>query len=214
MLAEIPVHRPDSLAEALDLLAAPPQEEQLTVLAGGTDLMVLLNARSSVPQRVLDIWKLDALRGIRRLGDGRLEIGALSTYRELILSPLVQEHSPALVAASRTVGAVQIQARGTLGGNVANASPAGTKTRKGRHRASAAQRESTKPRQQRRRARAAQAGGHRITGALPREPRAANAKTANLVFPPRARVVQKAGRNRTRATPTATTAARECIRQR
>ncbi len=125
MLAEIPVHRPDSLDEALALLAAPPQEEELTVLAGGTDLMVLLNARSSVPQRVLDIWKLDALRGIRMLDDGRLEVGALSTYCELIASSLVQGHSPALVEASKTVGAVQIQARGTLGGNVANASPAG-----------------------------------------------------------------------------------------
>jgi CO/xanthine dehydrogenase FAD-binding subunit len=86
--------------------------------------MVLMNARLLDAAEFLDIWRLDELRGITDEGD-LLRIGALATYTELIKSPLIQTHSPALVAASRTVGAVQIQNRGTIGGNIVNASPAG-----------------------------------------------------------------------------------------
>ncbi|MEE2827985.1 MAG: xanthine dehydrogenase family protein subunit M [Myxococcota bacterium] len=125
MLAEVSLHRPGDLAEALGILAEPPGGRPLTVLAGGTDLLVLQNSGSFVPESVLDLWRLDALRGIEQREDGALWLGALSTYQDLIQSPLVQRHIPALVEASRTVGAVQIQSRGTLGGNVANASPAG-----------------------------------------------------------------------------------------
>ena len=125
MLADIPVHRPKALEGALSLLAAPPNGATLTILAGGTDLMVLLNGRIVVPESILDISRLDELRGIRLLDDGRLEIGALVTFRELGASALVRRHAPLLAEAAMTVGAAQIQARATLGGNVANASPAG-----------------------------------------------------------------------------------------
>lgn len=125
MLADIPVHRPVGLDDALELLAAPPDGRPLTILAGGTDLMVLLGARVVVPDALLDISPLDELRGIRLLDDGRLEIGALTTFRELGRAQLVQRYAPLLAEAARTVGAAQIQARATLGGNVANASPAG-----------------------------------------------------------------------------------------
>ncbi len=125
MLADIPVHRPSSLEEALALLADPPDGERPTPMAGGTDIMVVLNSRHVVPSSVLDLWKLDELRGLSVQDDGTLWIGALSTYRSIIASPLANAHCPALVEAARTVGAVQIQSRGTLGGNVANASPAG-----------------------------------------------------------------------------------------
>ena len=125
MLADLTVHRPASLDEALALLADPPGGTKLTPLAGGTDLMVVLNSRAVVPDAVLDLWKLDELRGIRPLDGGGLYVGALTTYRALIASPLANERCPSLVEASRTVGAVQIQSRGTLGGNVASASPAG-----------------------------------------------------------------------------------------
>ncbi|HEY7545342.1 MAG TPA: xanthine dehydrogenase family protein subunit M, partial [Blastocatellia bacterium] len=94
------------------------------VIAGGTDLMVLMNARQLDAEEFLDIWRVDELRGIADEGDS-LRIGALATYTELIRSPLVQLCAPALVAASRTIGAIQIQNRGTLGGNIVNASPAG-----------------------------------------------------------------------------------------
>ncbi len=76
------------------------------------------------PERVVDLWALDALRGIR-VEDGELVIGALSTYTEIRRSPLVAEHLPVLAEVAATIGAVQIQNRGTIGGNVANASPAG-----------------------------------------------------------------------------------------
>ncbi len=94
-------------------------------LAGGTDLMVQLAGEiGEPPERVLDIWALDELRGIE-VSDDMLVIGALTTYTEIRRSEPVAEHAPALVEASATIGAAQIQNRGTLGGNVVNASPAG-----------------------------------------------------------------------------------------
>lgn len=76
------------------------------------------------PDGVLDIWALDELRGIA-VEDGALVIGALTTYTELRRSPVVAEVLPALADAAATIGAAQIQNRGTIGGNVVNASPAG-----------------------------------------------------------------------------------------
>ena len=94
-------------------------------LAGGTDLMVQMTGEiGDPPERVLDIWKLDELRGIAVEPDA-LVIGALTTYTELRRSPLIAEFVPALEEAAATIGAAQIQNRGTIGGNVANASPAG-----------------------------------------------------------------------------------------
>jgi len=118
----VEVRSPRSLDDALAALAESP--ERWTVLAGGTDVMVYLEARTLKPYAVLDIWKLSALRFIRDEGD-RLAIGALATYTDLLRSPLVAEHAPDLRAASAEIGAVAIQNRGTLGGNVVNASPAG-----------------------------------------------------------------------------------------
>jgi CO/xanthine dehydrogenase FAD-binding subunit len=73
---------------------------------------------------VLDIWHLDELRGIH-LESNALVVGALTTYTELRRSPLIAEFLPAFAEAAATIGAAQIQNRGTIGGNVANASPAG-----------------------------------------------------------------------------------------
>ena len=86
--------------------------------------MVLMNAGKLDAGEFLDIWGVDELRGIADEG-ATLRIGSLTTYTQLIRSPLVQQYAPALVAASRTIGAVQIQNRGTIGGNIVNASPAG-----------------------------------------------------------------------------------------
>lgn len=113
---------PRTLAEAYAALAE--HGRALKIIAGGTDLMVLMNAYQLDANEFLDIWRLNELRGISDEGDS-IRIGALTTYAEIIRSDLVQRHTPALVAASRTIGAVQIQNRGTLGGNVVNASPAG-----------------------------------------------------------------------------------------
>ena len=99
-------------------------EPNLTPLAGCTDVYVGLHFGTVTEQRFIDLWSLDELRGIA-LDRGRLRIGALTTYSEIIASTIVNRRLPMLVAASREVGGAQIQNRGTLGGNVANASPAG-----------------------------------------------------------------------------------------
>jgi CO/xanthine dehydrogenase FAD-binding subunit len=113
--------QPRSLEEALHMLR---DEGPLLPLAGCTDLYVGLHFGTVSERRFLDLQGLRSLRGIRRRGD-TLVIGALATYAELIRSPLVRRRLPILAEASRWVGSPQIQNRGTLGGNVANASPAG-----------------------------------------------------------------------------------------
>ena len=120
----IPVTSARSLPEAYAVLRDRPRG--LRVLAGGTDLMVAVNARVGIDRigHVLDIWRLRELRGVSA-SDGVLRIGALTTYTELIRSREVASALPALAAVSREVGAWAIQNRGTIGGNVCNASPAG-----------------------------------------------------------------------------------------
>jgi CO/xanthine dehydrogenase FAD-binding subunit len=108
---------PASLAEALDLLATGPWRP----LAGGTDLMVGLAQRG--PGAYLDLSGIAELRGIAREGDS-LVLGAAATYRDLLDHPEVHRAFPNLVKSARATGAHAIQNRGTLGGNLANASPA------------------------------------------------------------------------------------------
>ena len=113
--------QPRSLADALKMLR---DEGPLVPMAGCTDLFVSLNFGTLKDTRFLNLWGLDRLRTIEVRGD-MLAIGALATHSDLIRSPLVRRWLPMLAAAAREVGGVQIQNRGTLGGNVANASPAG-----------------------------------------------------------------------------------------
>jgi len=121
MPVEPPVASPRSLAEAYALLADMPHRP----VAGGTDLLVQITGElGDPPERVLDIWHLDELRGIRMESDA-LVIGALTTYAEIRRSPVIAEFLPAFAEAAATIGAAQIQNRGTIGGNVMNASPAG-----------------------------------------------------------------------------------------
>jgi CO/xanthine dehydrogenase FAD-binding subunit len=121
MPAEPPVVSPGTLAEAFDLIASDSHRP----VAGGTDLLVQITGEiGEAPERVIDLWGLDELRGIS-VQPGTLVIGALTTYTELRRSHEVAEHLPALAEAAATIGAAQIQNRGTLGGNAANASPAG-----------------------------------------------------------------------------------------
>jgi len=120
---EVKYIRPKSLADAVHIYRTTPG---CRPLAGGTDLMVMLHARTlrPEPQAVLDLWSVAELKGIRGTKD-MVEIGATESYTGIIGSKHVQQHLPALAAAARTIGAAQIQNRGTLGGNLANASPAG-----------------------------------------------------------------------------------------
>jgi xanthine dehydrogenase small subunit len=125
MPIEPPVTSPRDLHAAYAALAAAPPDAPAQPIAGGTDLMVALTGElGEPPARVVDLWAIDALRGIALHG-GAISLGALTTYTEIRRSPLCREHVPALVDAAATIGAAQIQNRGTLGGNIANASPAG-----------------------------------------------------------------------------------------
>lgn len=120
---DIEIRFPGSLAEALAWQADGQTRGRL--LAGGTDLMVQWESGVvPVPERAISLWGLKELAGIRETPRG-IEIGALTTHTELRSSPIVREKLPALAAAAATVGGSQIQNRGTIAGNVANASPAG-----------------------------------------------------------------------------------------
>ena len=124
---EPPLQSPTRLEAAYALLAEADVDGAAAwrPIAGGTDLMVQLASEiGEPPARMLDIWGIDELRGIAVEADA-LVIGALTTYTEIRRSPLVAEFVPVLAEAAATIGAAQIQNRGTIGGNVVNASPAG-----------------------------------------------------------------------------------------
>jgi len=126
MPAEPPIELPGHLFQAYELLAtAASAGTPLVPIAGGTDLMVAITGElREPPAAMLDLSRIDALRGIA-LEQGALVLGARTTYTEIRRSALVREHLPVLVECAATIGAAQIQNRATLGGNVANASPAG-----------------------------------------------------------------------------------------
>ncbi|HEU0301853.1 MAG TPA: FAD binding domain-containing protein, partial [Longimicrobium sp.] len=113
---------PRSLVDALGMLR---QHGPLVPIAGCTDVFVQLQFGTQPARRFMNLWGLDELRGIRSMEGGRLRLGALATYTELAQSELVRQRLPMLVSASLEVGGVQIQNRGTIGGNIANGSPAG-----------------------------------------------------------------------------------------
>ena len=124
-MAEVPaeptVATPTSLDEAFALLAT----DAWRPIAGGTDLMVQITGEQGpIPERILNLGRLEALSGVELDGDA-LVIGATTTWTAIRRSALCTVHAPALVEAAATIGAAQIQNRGTIGGNIANASPAG-----------------------------------------------------------------------------------------
>src|SRR6476659_8072489 len=114
------VHAPHALEEALRLRAEHPDARPI---AGGTDLMVALNAERERPAALIDLGRVPELRGWRYDGE-ELVLGAALTYTEAAGGELAAA-LPALAAASRTVGSPQIRNRGTIGGNLGTASPAG-----------------------------------------------------------------------------------------
>ncbi len=129
-LADLPrfeMTRTGSLDALCAVVALRHEKGLATILyAGGTDWMVEQEMRAPLaegPPLVVDIGRMGELRGIDLDGE-TLRIGAATTYLEIERSPLVQARAPMLVRMAKDVGAVQIQARGTLGGNLATASPA------------------------------------------------------------------------------------------
>lgn len=113
---------PKTLAEALQILSDEPGVWR--PFAGGTDLMVLLESGKLDHRKFISISQLGELRGVAD-GVNEVDIGALTTFSQLRGAPLVAQYFPLLVQAAAQVGAVAIQNRATLGGNIMNASPAG-----------------------------------------------------------------------------------------
>lgn len=92
-------------------------------LAGGTDLVIAIKEKGLAPRYVVDLKRIGSLSGIRENGDGSISIGALTTMRELEVSPLIRTRYPFLAQSAAEVGSIQIRNRATVGGNMANATP-------------------------------------------------------------------------------------------
>ncbi len=112
--------RPRNLDEATVARAAYPN---WMMLAGGTDLMVNANHKP-VPGGILDLWRLVEI-GFIRVEDGSIAIGAGTTWHEVERHPAIREKLLPLALAAREIGALQIQSRGTVGGNIGTSSPVG-----------------------------------------------------------------------------------------
>lgn len=113
--------RATSVEEALELVAA--RGEDAKVIAGGQSLLPLMKLRLARPEWLIDLGRLEELRGVRPLPDGRLAIGALTTYAQLLADPIVPTLALFADALPR-IGDVQVRNRGTIGGAVAHADPA------------------------------------------------------------------------------------------
>ncbi len=112
---------PRSLDDALSLLANEPGVWK--PFAGGTDLMVLLEAGKLAHRNYVNIWRLEDLRGIE-ITETTVTLGALTTYTDVQAHPVLRDEFPMLCQAASETGGLAIQNRGTLGGNIVNASPA------------------------------------------------------------------------------------------
>jgi aerobic carbon-monoxide dehydrogenase medium subunit len=115
------IFQPKSLKEASALVKEKGPGGRF--LAGGTDLVIAVKEKGLKPKYVVDLKRIPALTGIREDGDGAVTIGALTTMREVEISPIVLKKYPFLARSAAEVGSVQIRNRATIGGNMANATP-------------------------------------------------------------------------------------------
>ncbi|WP_028798586.1 FAD binding domain-containing protein [Streptomyces sp. 142MFCol3.1] len=114
--------RPTSVDEAVRTLADAGEDAK--VLAGGQSLLPLLRLRLAFPELVVDVGRIPELRGIRE-DEGTLVIGAMTTHHDVVRDPRVRRHAGLLAAATATVADPAVRHRGTLGGSLAHADPAG-----------------------------------------------------------------------------------------
>jgi carbon-monoxide dehydrogenase medium subunit len=118
---EVAYARPGTVDEAVHLLGA---HDGARALAGGQTLVSVMKQRAAAPEVLVDLADLAELRTISLSADGEsLEIGAMCTYRELVRSPEIAAGRPILAEAAHTIADVQVQNRGTIGGNVCVADP-------------------------------------------------------------------------------------------
>lgn len=120
-LPDYEMKAPKDLREALTALNSAPGVWR--PFAGGTDLMVLFEAGKLLHKKFLSIWHLNELKGIE-VTDSHVTLGALVTHSEIATHPVLRAEFPMLCQAAKETGAIAIQNRGTIGGNIANASPA------------------------------------------------------------------------------------------
>ena len=118
--AEFDYYKASSVAEAGALLTQHPDAK---LLAGGHSLIPMLKLRLTAPSALIDIGRIDGLRGIEESG-GSVRIGALTTHAEIAASATVQSKAEALSEAAGQIGDPAVRNRGTIGGNVAHADPA------------------------------------------------------------------------------------------
>lgn len=120
--AEFEYFAPRTVDEVLELLTR--YGEDARILAGGQSLIPMMKLRIASPRYLIDVNRIASLTGLRRAGD-RLVFGALCRHAEIAESPLVREHLPIMMDAANLTADVQVRNRGTLGGSLAHADPAG-----------------------------------------------------------------------------------------
>jgi carbon-monoxide dehydrogenase medium subunit len=120
--AEFDYARPASVAEAVETLGSAGEDGK--VLAGGQSLIPVLRLRLAYPSMVIDIGRIEELRGVRDDGDA-IVIGAMTTHDAILRDDLVRQHAPLIAQATQTVADPQVRHRGTFGGALAHADPAG-----------------------------------------------------------------------------------------
>jgi carbon-monoxide dehydrogenase medium subunit len=118
-LADVRLHTPQTLTEALALLS---ELTSVRLLAGGTDLLVDLKEGLAQSENLISLQRIDELRGIE-IVENRIRIGALTTPKELASHPLIRKHLPALADAAKSMASPQIRSLATIGGNIAGAVP-------------------------------------------------------------------------------------------
>jgi carbon-monoxide dehydrogenase medium subunit len=114
--------KPSSIGEAVEALRSGGEDAK--ILGGGQSLLPVLRLRLAAPSLLIDLGGIAELRGIREDGD-RIAIGAMTTYHDIIRDDLVKQHVTLLAQATGTVADNQVRHRGTLGGSLAHADPAG-----------------------------------------------------------------------------------------
>ena len=114
-------YRPDSVSETITLLQE--HGENVKLLAGGHSLLPIMKLRLAEPDALIDISRIDALRGVSETAEG-VSIGALTTHRQIATDPLIDRHAPLLAVTASYVGDRQVRARGTIGGALAHADAA------------------------------------------------------------------------------------------
>jgi carbon-monoxide dehydrogenase medium subunit len=119
--ARFALHRPETIDKALALLAE--HGEDATPYAGGTEVLVAMKARVVRYAHVVDLKRIEALRGISERSDGTIVVGALATHHQLATHPLIREKLPAYAELSGNIANIRVRVAGTLGGNLCFAEP-------------------------------------------------------------------------------------------